>query len=39
MKDEVCLSLKVAGLYMSFCLNSLKGGYMEDYIGVYYRGY
>ena len=25
-------------LYMSRNLNSLKGGYMGDYIGDYYRG-
>ena len=25
--------------YMSYSLNSLKGGYIEDYIGDYYRGY
>ena len=25
--------------YMSHSLNSLKGGYIEDYIGDYYRGY
>ena len=24
---------------MSYCLNSLKGGYIGDYIGDYYRGY
>ena len=25
--------------HMSYSLNSLKGGYMGDYIGDYYRGY
>ena len=24
--------------HMSYSLNSLKGGYMGDYIGYYYRG-
>ena len=24
---------------MSHSLNSLKGGYIRDYVGVYYRGY
>ena len=24
---------------VSYSLNSLKGGYMGDYIGDYYRGY
>ena len=24
--------------YMNYSLNSLKGGYMGDYIGDYYRG-
>ena len=27
------------GLYMCFSLNSLKGGYIGDYIWDYYRGY
>ena len=27
------------GIYLSFSLNSLKGGYIRDYIGDYYRGY
>ena len=26
-------------VYMSHNLNSLKGGYIRDYIGDYYRGY
>ena len=25
--------------HVSYSLNSLKGGYMGDYIGDYYRGY
>ena len=25
--------------YMSYSLNSLKGGYIGNYIGDYYRGY
>ena len=25
--------------YMSYSLNSLKGGYIGDYIGDHYRGY
>ena len=25
--------------YMSYSLNSSKGGYIRDYIGDYYRGY
>ena len=25
--------------HVSHSLNSLKGGYIEDYIGDYYRGY
>ena len=30
---------RVYRLDMSYGLNSLKGGYMGDYIGDYYRGY
>ena len=26
-------------LHMSYNLNSLKGGYIGDYLGEYYRGY
>ena len=26
-------------IYMSYSLNSLKGGYIGDYIGDHYRGY
>ena len=38
------VSLSVASLrsldsHRSHSLNSLKGGYMGDYIGDYYRGY
>ena len=27
------------GAYMNYDLSSLKGGYMGDYIGDYYRAY
>ena len=29
----------VAECYVGISLNSLRGGYIRDYIGDYYRGY
>ena len=31
--------LKVKPLHVSYSLNSLKGGYIGDHIGDYYRAY
>ena len=33
------MSRQEEGTHMSYSLNSLKGGYMGDYIGDYYRAY
>ena len=41
-KDRAVLASCIPGrpgTHMSYSLNSLKGGYIRDYIGDYYRGY
>ena len=40
METTIMGYIGIIGLYdMSHSLNSLKGGYIRDYIGDYYRGY
>ena len=34
-----CQNWGAQPLYMSYSLNSFKGGYIGDYIGDYFRGY
>ena len=34
-----CRSHSGVGTHLSYSLNSLKGGFIGDYIGDYYRGY
>ena len=35
----IAMALAMGRCHMSYSLNSLKGGYIGDYIWDYYRGY
>ena len=37
MDTAICLGIYKG--YMSYCLNSMKGCYIGDYVGEYYRRY